>query len=127
VDLCCAGPCSRPPCLRLKPCCLPSADRRPWRGTPARRSAPRADRPGRWGRQAKPADKSGNPWLHKLAVVPSRQLVQVSTAKKHIGSWLRLQVTADFDWETRRAGAHWKCVARRRPRPPGRTRVSRPR
>ncbi len=45
-----------------------------------------------------------------MAVAPAQSLVQVSTAKKHIFSWLRLQVTGDFDWETRRAGVHWKCV-----------------
>lgn len=60
--------------------------------------------------QAKPADKTGNPWLHKLTVAPTQSLLQVSTAKKQIGSWLRLQVTADFDWETRRAGMHWRSV-----------------
>ncbi|KAK9821105.1 hypothetical protein WJX81_005477 [Elliptochloris bilobata] len=36
----------------------------------------------RWTFVAKPADKGANPWLHKI--------------------------TGDFDWETRRAGMHWK-------------------
>ena len=60
--------------------------------------------------QIKPAEEERHKWLHKLAIEPAYGRASISTSKLKLWEFLRVQIVAHYDCETRSPGLQWRCV-----------------
>ena len=60
--------------------------------------------------QIKPAEEEKHKWLHKLAIEPAYGRASISTSKLKLWEFLRVQIVAHYDCETRSPGLQWRCV-----------------
>ena len=60
--------------------------------------------------QIKPAQEEKHKWLHKLAIEPANGRASISTSKLKLWEFLRVQIVAHYDSESRSPGVQWRCA-----------------
>ncbi|CAK0783033.1 hypothetical protein CVIRNUC_006228 [Coccomyxa viridis] len=66
----------------------------------------------RWAFVIKPAEEEKHKWLHKLAIEPAYGRASISTSKLKLWEFLRVQIVAHYDCETRSPGLQWRVSSK---------------